>query len=123
MKRILIIEDQSDIRQLLQLVFDDQTHYLLAEAGTATEGLQAAIDFDPDLVLLDIMMPGPMDGLEACRLLKTDPTYGRPHVVILSAMGRQDDFDRGTSAGADAYLSKPFSPSVVQSTVELLLGD
>lgn len=122
MKRILIIEDQADIRQLLQLVFDDADRFELAMAETATDGLQTARQFQPDLVLLDIMMPGPMDGLAACRHLKADPDYGEPHVVILSALGRQDDFDRGTDAGADAYLSKPFSPSVVQSTVDLLLG-
>lgn len=65
----------------------------------------------PHLLLLDIMMPGSMDGLDLCRLVKSDPSLGMPRVVLLTARGQSQDIEAGMNAGADAYLLKPFSPS------------
>jgi CheY-like chemotaxis protein len=119
-KRILIVEDQQDIRRLIEMVFED-SDYELAEATNAADALAHARTFMPQLVLMDVMMPGDMDGIEACALLKSDPAYGKPVVVMLSAKTQQADFDRGSNAGADAYLSKPFSVAVLESTVQMLL--
>ncbi len=120
-KRILIVEDQADIRELISLVFDDG-EVELAEAANATEGLERALSFRPHLVLMDVMMPGPLNGLDACARLKADPAYGNPLVVMLSAKAQQADFDNGSAAGADAYLRKPFSVGVLESTVQMLLA-
>lgn len=121
MKRILIVDDQAEIRELLEMVFEGGDLSVIM-ASNATEALDMAMTFQPHLVLMDVMMPGPMNGIEACRQLKSDPRYGQPRVVMLSAMAQQKDFDRGDAAGADAYITKPFSPAMVESTVDLMLG-
>ena len=115
-----MVEDQAEIRELIALVFDG-SDIDLTEACSATEALDRARSFKPHLVLMDVMMPGPMNGLDACARLKADPAYGSPMVVMLSAKAQQADFDKGTQAGADAYLRKPFSVAVLESTVQMLL--
>lgn len=109
MKRILIVEDQPDIRKLVRMTldFDDcEIH----EAGTGANGLRMAMELCPDFMLLDIMMPGAMDGLEVCRAIKSMPELASVKVVLLSARGQQRDIQAGREVGADEYLVKPFSP-------------
>jgi len=121
MRRILIIEDQPEIRQLIRWTLEEDG-YEIRETEEATAGLAMAREFRPDLVLLDVMMPGPIDGLEACRQLKAEASTSKPLVVMLSARAQQADLNMGSSAGADAYLTKPFSPLVLSNTVALLLA-
>ena len=108
-KRILVVEDQADIRKLIRTTLEFE-YYEIYEASDAAEALEAVKRLHPQLLLLDIMMPGGMNGLELCRLIKSDPSLGSPQVVMLSALSSSHAIQAGINAGADAYLIKPFSP-------------
>ncbi|MDY0107140.1 MAG: response regulator [Giesbergeria sp.] len=118
-KRILIVEDHADIRRLIRMTLEFENHEI-HEAANADEGLLAVRGLMPDLLLLDIMMPGSMDGLDLCRLVKSDPSLGKPQVVLLTARGQSQDIEAGMNAGADAYLLKPFSPLKLIETIDNL---
>lgn len=118
-QRILIIEDHADIRRLIRMTLEFEDHDI-HEAGNADEGLAAVQRLRPQLLLLDIMMPGSMDGLELCRRVKSDPSLGNPRVVLLTARGQSQDIEAGMMAGADAYLLKPFSPLKLIETINNL---
>jgi CheY-like chemotaxis protein len=120
MKKILIIEDQPEIRLLLRATLEADDCEI-AEARNAQEGWDEALRSRPDLVLLDIMMPGGIDGLELCRRLKADPATREIKVILVSARGHRNDMKIGREAGADDYLLKPFSPQRLQESVERLL--
>ncbi len=109
MKRALIVEDQAEIRDLIRMTleFEDLE---IHEADNGPQALDAARRLQPALVLLDVMMPGGMDGYEVCEKLRADATLRRARVVMLTARARAEDRARGRQAGADAYLTKPFSP-------------
>ena len=118
MTKVLIIEDHADIRRLLRMTlefaaFDCDVH----EAADGMAGLAAARSWRPDAVLLDVMMPGSVDGLALCRHLKADPALQGTPVVMLSALGSKVDREAGLSAGAHAYLVKPFSPLQLLETI------
>jgi two-component system phosphate regulon response regulator PhoB len=118
-KRILIIEDHADIRRLIRMTLEFEDHEI-HEAVNADEGLEAVQRLRPQLLLLDIMMPGSMDGLGLCRLVKSNPGLGAPKVVLLTARGQSQDIEAGMMAGADAYLLKPFSPLKLIETINNL---
>lgn len=118
-QRILIIEDHADIRRLIRMTLEFEDHEI-HEAVNADEGLAAVQQWRPQLLLLDVMMPGSMDGLELCRRVKSDPELGRPWVVLLTARGQSQDIEAGMMAGADAYLLKPFSPLKLIETINSL---
>ncbi len=107
--KILIVEDQADLRKLMQMTLGLDDHEL-HEAPDAHAGWDAALAHQPDLVLLDIMMPGTLDGLDLCRRLKADPRTSRAKVVLVSARGHRNDMQIGMDAGVDDYLLKPYSP-------------
>ena len=121
MNRVLIVEDQADIRKLIRMTLEFEA-YEIHEAGDGASGLRLARAVRPDLVLLDVMMPGEMDGLQVCQALKTDPELKGIKVVLLTARGQIRDQEAGRTAGADEYLVKPFSPLQLIDTIELLLG-
>lgn len=118
-KRILIVEDHADIRRLIRMTLEFEGHQI-HETVNAEEGLEAVKRLRPELLLLDVMMPGSMDGLALCRLVKSDPALGGPWVVLLTARGQRQDIEAGMMAGADAYLLKPFSPLKLIETVNNL---
>jgi CheY-like chemotaxis protein len=120
MKRLLIVEDQADIRKLIRMTLEFED-YDLHEAVNGVEGLRKAIEIAPDLILLDVMMPGELDGLAVCALVRADPALRQTKVVLLSARSQLQDFEAGTKAGADAYLAKPFSPLQLIESIERLL--
>ena len=120
MKRVLIVEDHSDIRKLIRMTleFEDcEIH----EAGNGANGLRMAIELCPDFMLLDIMMPGATDGLEVCRAIKSMPELASTKIVMLTARGQQHDIEAGREAGADEYLIKPFSPLELIQTFERMM--
>nr|WP_315240167.1 response regulator [uncultured Albidiferax sp.] len=115
MKKILIVEDHADIRRLIRMTLEFED-YDIYEAVDGEEGLRMAQEVQPDLVLLDVMMPGQLNGLEVCSLLKAWPNP--PRILLLTARGRSEDFEAGLHAGSDAYLVKPFSPLELMETIE-----
>ena len=121
MKRVLIVEDQADIRKLIRMTLEFE-NYEIHEASDGSFGLRMAQAIRPDVMLLDVMMPGELDGLQVCQRIKSDPTMGGVKVVLLTARGQQKDRESGEQAGADEYLVKPFSPLQLIETLEQLLG-
>ncbi len=121
MKRILIVEDQADIRKLIRMTLEFED-YEIHEASDGAAGLRMASAVHPDLVLLDVMMPGEMDGLQVCQHLKADPEMRHVKVALLTARGQSRDREAGQQAGADEYLVKPFSPLQLIETIERLMA-
>ncbi|MBU0604580.1 MAG: response regulator [Gammaproteobacteria bacterium] len=118
--RIVLIEDQAEIRQLIRMTLDFGD-FELVEAADADAGWTLIQDMQPHLVLLDVMMPGSMDGLALCRRLRADATTRGVPVILLTARGQQRDMDAGMQAGADVYLTKPFSPMELLDRIGELL--
>lgn len=116
-KIILVVEDQPDIRTLVRMTLDFG-NYEVHEANNGEMGLHMVKGIRPHLVLLDVMMPGLLDGYQVCARIKEDPGVAATPVVMLTARGQQADFEAGRQAGADAYLTKPFSPLELIDTVE-----
>jgi CheY-like chemotaxis protein len=119
MKKILIVDDHADIRKLIRMTLEFEDYDVL-EAADGEAAVTQAATWLPDLVLLDVMMPGAFDGLEACRQLKANPALASTHVILLSARGQARDREAGLKAGADAYLVKPFSPLQLIDTIAAL---
>lgn len=120
MKKILIVDDEPYIRELVSTTLKGD-EYKILEAGDGEEALQIARNEMPDLILLDIRMPK-KDGLEVCRELKSDPKTSSLYIVILTAYGQEVEKERGREAGADGYFVKPFSPIALLKKVEELLA-
>jgi two-component system, OmpR family, phosphate regulon response regulator PhoB len=120
MKRVLIVEDQPDIRKLIRMTLEFED-YEIHEAADGAYGLNLARATRPDIVLLDVMMPGELDGLQVCQSLKGDAATRHIKVVLLTARGQARDREAGQQAGADEYLVKPFSPLQLIETIERLL--
>ena len=119
--RIAVVEDQPEIRQLIRMTLE-LGDFDLVEAENADIGWAQMQQQKPDLVLLDIMMPGSMDGLELCRRLRARPETAGVPVILLTARGQQRDIEAGRGAGADTYLTKPFSPMELLDRIGALLG-
>ncbi|MDA3786652.1 MAG: response regulator transcription factor [Deltaproteobacteria bacterium] len=115
---ILVIEDEEDIQQLVtyNLVKAD---FQVWCAPDGEKGLQSFLDHQPDLIVLDLMLPG-MDGLTLCQRLRTVHNSDIP-VLMLTAKGEEEDIVAGLAAGADDYLPKPFSPRVLLARINALL--
>lgn len=119
--RIAVVEDQPEIRQLIRMTLEFG-EFELIEAENADIGWLQMQQQKPDLVLLDVMMPGTMDGLELCRRLRSQPDTASVPVILLTARGQQRDIEAGREAGADTYLTKPFSPMELLDRIGALLG-
>ncbi len=118
-ERILIVEDEEDIAELLE--YNLQRQGFEAEAvGSGEEGLELTRQMEPDLLILDLMLPG-LSGLEVCRALKSDPERSRIPVIMLTAKGEEEDIIAGFEAGADDYVTKPFQPRILVARVKAVL--
>ena len=117
--KILVIEDDDDIQELItyNLVREG---YLVSSTTSGEAGLEAARRSAPDLVLLDLMLPG-IDGLEVCRMLRADHRTAAVPIVMLTAKGEETDVVTGLELGADDYITKPFSPKVVVARIRNIL--
>jgi two-component system phosphate regulon response regulator PhoB len=121
MKKILIVEDQPDIRKLIRMTLEFE-QCEIHEASDGAFGLHMATGVLPDLILLDVMMPGELDGLQVCQRVRADPKLAHTKVVLLTARGQARDQEAGRLAGADSYLVKPFSPLQLIDTIDKLLA-
>ena len=106
--KMLVVDDNVDMRSLIMMTFGSSVFELL-EAENGQDALKIIVKERPDIILLDVMMPGEVDGIDACRIVKTS-VYKECCVILLTAKGQKDDFQKGLDAGADAYVTKPFSP-------------
>ena len=116
---LLIIEDNHDIATYIGSLFTDQYAILYAKNGK--EGLEKALEFIPDLIITDLMMPG-MDGLEVCRQVRENEIINHIPIIVVTAKITEEERIKGIEAGADAYLSKPFNTEELRTRVEKLLA-
>lgn len=109
MKKILIVDDHPEVRRLVAVTLrvDD---YLILEASNGLMAVEVALAEIPDLIIMDVMMPGVIDGFEAVRRIRRDERTCGCKVVMLTAKGQAADREEGLLAGADDYFHKPFSP-------------
>ncbi|MFT3908997.1 MAG: response regulator transcription factor [Ferruginibacter sp.] len=117
-KKILIADDEPDILEIIQ--FNLQTEgYEVATAKNGDEAIEKAKKFLPDLIMLDIMMPG-KNGIEVCNILRKLPDFKETLIIFLTAMSDENTEIKGLESGADDYLTKPISPKVLLSKVSAL---
>jgi DNA-binding response OmpR family regulator len=119
-KTVLIAENERVLRTLIRASLRKSPLRVL-EAVTGTEALALARKERPDVLLLDVGMPG-LDGYAVCRALKGDPYTAGIRVVMLTARAQRADRDRGLEAGADGYITKPFNTDELRAQVEQLAG-
>jgi CheY-like chemotaxis protein len=120
MARILIAEDEPDIRELVAFTLRFAGHEVVATSN-GEEALHKASEYIPDIILMDVRMPR-MTGYDACRAMKADPLLKNIPVVFLSAKGQDSEIQTGLEAGAEEYLLKPFAPDQLTERVRVILG-
>jgi two-component system phosphate regulon response regulator PhoB len=118
-KKVIVIEDEPDIQEIIvhNLLRDG---YQVEATPNGERGLEMVRRLDPDLVLLDLMLPG-LDGVEVCRRMKTDPRTRAVSIIMVTARGEESDVVLGLGLGADDYVSKPFSPRELMERVKAVL--
>jgi two-component system phosphate regulon response regulator PhoB len=118
-ERILVVEDEEEILELVRYNLAKQG-YRVTCAASGEDGLRKARLDVPDLLVLDLMLPG-VDGMEVCRRLKGDATMQAVPVIMLTAKGEETDVVAGLEVGADDYVTKPFSPKVLAARIRAVL--
>ena len=119
MKKVLLVDDKEEVRLLVQTTLEG-SDYEFFSATNGKEAVEKALSIKPDLILLDVMMPE-MDGLDACRQIKSNPETKSVHVIMLTAKGQEADIKKGKECGADDYFIKPFSPLALLKKVDEFL--
>ena len=118
-KEILIVDDEQNVIMPLQFLMEQQGYrVMIAERGE--DALELISRYKPDLVLLDIMLPG-IDGWEVCEIVRLNPNYRNIRIFFLTAKGREVEIAKGLALGADAYITKPFSNAELVAKVKGLL--
>ena len=120
-KRILVVEDQEDLRGVLRDLLT-ASGYVVAEAEDGQAGVGTARSERPDLVLMDIQLPV-MDGYEATRQIKADPNLKATPVIAVSSFAMKGDEEKARAAGCDHYVTKPYSPVQLLRIIRGFLGD
>lgn len=120
MKKILIVDDEDKVRRLIKVTLAIGDFEIL-EASTGEEALKIAREAIPDIILLDIMMPGDLDGYDVCRSIKKDPVTKEIYVIMLTAKGQKADIEKGKAVCANDYFIKPFSPMELIKKIDNIL--
>jgi DNA-binding response OmpR family regulator len=120
-KEILIVDDEPSIVIPIQFLMEQQGYSVIV-AENGEDALDIIHKYEPDLVLLDIMLPG-IDGYEVCEIVRLNPKYRKIKIIFLTAKGREVEIAKGMSLGADAYITKPFSNAEVVEKVKTLLEE
>ena len=118
--KVLIADDEPNIVLSLEFLMQ-HSGYLVQTAADGDEALRRVSEFQPDLILLDIMLPR-KNGFEVCQTIRRNPVWNGIKVVILTAKGRESEVLKGYALGADAYITKPFATKELLASVQLLLG-
>lgn len=121
MPKILIADDEPSLRLLVKATLSANKTFDLIEASDGNEALTKSQNEIPDLLLLDVMMPG-LSGFEVCERLKNDPKTKKIVIIMLTAKGQQSDRDWAISVGTDYFLTKPFSPIELFNLIEKILS-
>lgn len=121
MPRLLIADDQDPIRQMVRITLATQG-WEIVEATNGAQALQLARSERPDLALLDVDMGAGPTGFDVCRAIKTDDKTMNMPVVLLTAFDNESDRAKGFAAGADRYLTKPFSPLALIDTIRAIIA-
>jgi two-component system alkaline phosphatase synthesis response regulator PhoP len=119
-KRILVVDDEMYIVNILDFTLAGEG-WEVVSANNGEDALRTLLKFEPDLVILDVMMPR-IDGVEVCRAIKAREESADTPVIMLSAKDREKDKEEALEAGADLYLTKPFSPGRLVSEIRNLLN-
>lgn len=109
LKKLLIVEDIKEIMELL-IITVSASNFKIFEANSGEKAIEIALKEKPDLILMDIMLAGEMNGLEASKIIKNTPLTKNSKIIMLSSKGEKEDKELGYSIGVDAYFTKPFSP-------------
>ena len=118
-KEILIVDDEPNVVVPIQFLMEQQGYrVMIAERGE--DALDLIYHYKPDLVILDIMLPG-MDGYEVCEIIRLNPNYQDVKIIFLTAKGREVEIAKGLALGADAYITKPYSNAELVAKVKELL--
>jgi two-component system alkaline phosphatase synthesis response regulator PhoP len=115
-KRILVVDDEPDIREFVTYNLSKKG-FIVLSAADGMSGYELAVKFDPDLILLDILMPG-LNGYETCMKLRENPQFAKTQIVFLSALNQSYAKDLGFKMDADAYLTKPVRMEFLVRRVE-----
>lgn len=121
MKRILVVEDQEDLRGILRDLLTG-SGYDVAEAADGQEGVAKAKSERPDLILMDIQLPV-LDGYEATRHSKADPQFAATPIIAVSSFAMKGDEEKARAAGCDHYVTKPYSPMQLLRVIRGYLGE
>ena len=119
MHRVLVVDDESDVTELLQYRLE-QEGYRVATLNNPLGFVAKVLEFEPDLMLLDIMMPE-LSGIQLCRIVRADPSMKDIPVIFLSARGEVEDRIKGLEAGAEDYVSKPFNNNELMLRISKML--
>ena len=118
-KEILIVDDEPNVVVPIQFLMEQQGYrVMIAERGE--DALDLIYQYKPDLVILDIMLPG-IDGYEVCEIVRLNPKYRKVKIIFITAKGREEEIAKGLALGADAYITKPFSNAALVAKVKELL--
>jgi len=118
-KEIFIVDDEPNVVVPIQFLMEQQGYrVMIAERGE--DALDLIYQYKPDLVLLDIMLPG-IDGYKVCEIVRLNPNYRKIKIIFLTAKGREEEIAKGLALGADAYITKPFSNIELVAKVKELL--
>jgi DNA-binding response OmpR family regulator len=120
-KRILLVEDDPSAARLVSYTLEQEGYEVLT-APNGVEGLRKAREEEPDLLVLDVMLPG-LDGFEVCHRLRSEPQTAKLPILMLSAKAREADKATGINVGANDYLSKPAAPDEIVARVANLLAE
>lgn len=121
-QKLLIVDDQEDLRRMLRIALG-YGKYVMYEAETGADALAIAEREQPDVILLDVMMPGELDGFETCRRIRRSGAAwpNAPYIALLTARESPQDIEDGRNSGADVYIVKPYSPTRLVEVVEARL--
>jgi two-component system cell cycle response regulator len=115
--RILIVEDADSIRHMIEALLTARGHAVVA-VSNGVRGVEAALAAPPDVILLDLHLPGALDGFAVCRKLREEPATRDVPIVVISAMTDAGSKQRALEAGTTAYYTKPFSPTALLKEIE-----
>lgn len=120
MKTLLIVDDHPDLRELVEVTLQ-VVGLRIIHAENGNQAIEVALKEKPELIIMDVMMPGDIDGYEATKIIKNDPRMKKSKVIMLTSKGQKTDKKKGFEAGAIDYFVKPFSPLDLIKKIEEVL--